>query len=193
MSVERLSTYALRIHNWLHVERHHHKWKRGQQRFLFLSILKPSHQCLIVRCARNYLPRRASGCHWSIMSSADTRDWATAWGYFPVRSIATFAALKNFCAASLYTIAYSHRLRPVFQTFCLTSSPYLLELFFFRKKKKTAATLARAVQQTWFRTEVAQYCRRRRGLAGHNPFRAPPLCSLECNHVKKKSAVCCPL
>lgn len=135
MSVERLSTYALRIHNWLHVERHHHKWKRGQQRFLFLSILKPSHQCLIVRCARNYLPRRASGCHWSIMSSADTRDWATAWGYFPVRSIATFAALKNFCAASLYTIAYSHRLRPVFQTFCLTSSPYLLELFFFRKKK----------------------------------------------------------
>lgn len=136
MSVERLSTYALRIHNWLHVERHHHKWKRGQQRFLFLSILKPSHQCLIVRCARNYLPRRASGCHGSIMSSADTRDWATAWGYFPVRSIATFAALKNFCAASLYTIAYSHRLRPVFQTFCLTSSPYLLELFFFRKKKK---------------------------------------------------------
>lgn len=135
MSVERLSTYALRIHNWLHVERHHHKWKRGQQRFLFLSILKPSHQCLIVRCARNYLPRRASGCHGSIMSSADTRDWATAWGYFPVRSIATFAALKNFCAASLYTIAYSHRLRPVFQTFCLTSSPYLLELFFFRKKK----------------------------------------------------------
>lgn len=70
------------------------------------------------------------------MSSADTRDLATARGSFPVCSFATFAALKDFCAASLYTIAYSHRLRPVFQTFCLTSSPYLLELFFFRKRRQ---------------------------------------------------------
>lgn len=69
------------------------------------------------------------------MSSADTRYLATAWGSFRVRSIATFAALKNFRAASLYAIAYSHRLRPVFQTFCLTSSPYLLKLFFFRKRR----------------------------------------------------------
>lgn len=104
------------------------------QRFLFCSVLKsPNHRVWVLSSTApetNFRRRR-----WSIMSSADTRDSAIARGPFLVRSFATIAALEgNFCAASRYAIASSHCLWPVFQTFCLTSSPYLLKLFFFRKR-----------------------------------------------------------